>query len=155
MTYYVLDASALVKAYLPEPGSARVLGLLATVAAGGAGAVVSALAHPEAVSAVSRRERNARITAADAAARIARINTDFTGPHPPFAVVEITPALAARAAALVRPHALSGADAVHLATALALRAALSAGDPVELVTSDARLAAAATAEGLALVELTP
>lgn len=153
MTHYVFDASALAKAYLPEAGSARVLDLLQTTAAGGAHAVVSALAYPETVSAVARRERNARITPVDAAARMARIDADFTGPHPPFSMMGITPALAARAAALVRPHALSGADAVHLASALALRDALPAGDAVEFVTADTRLAAAARAEGLPLSEL--
>ena len=153
MTHYVFDTSALVKAYLPEVGSARVLDLLQTTATGSAKAVVSALAYPETVSAVARRERNARITPVDAAARITRIDSDFTGPRPPFSIVGTTSALTARAAALVRPHALSGTDAVHLATAFTLQTAVPDGDTLTLVSTDARLLAAARAEGLAVDDL--
>jgi uncharacterized protein len=151
VTYYVLDSSALVKAYLPEAGSAQVRTLLSMAASGRARAVVSALAYPEAVSAISRRERNSRITAADATLQISRIDADFAGSQPQFAVMEVTPALVARAAALVRPHALSGADAIHLSTALLLHISLAAGDVLEFVTSDARLDAAGRAEGLTVV----
>ena len=151
MTHYVFDASALVKAYLPEAGTARVLALLRDAAVGRVRITLSVLTYPETISAVARRERNARITAADATTIIGAINAAFMHPPLAFSVVETTPALAARAASLVRPHALSGADAVHLATALALRAALPPEDTVEFVSADTRLVAAAQAEGLAVI----
>ena len=61
-------------------------------------------------------------------------------------LVELAPAIGDRAAGLVVEHALSGADAVHLASVLALAGA----EPV-LITWDRRLAAAAAAVGIVVV----
>jgi len=61
-------------------------------------------------------------------------------------LVELAPAIGDRAADLVVEHALSGADAVHLASVLTLAAA----EPV-LITWDRRLAAAAHAAGIVVV----
>lgn len=59
---------------------------------------------------------------------------------------ELTPEIARRAAHLARTHPLSGADAIHLASALAL-------DPTDVIfaTWDRRLSAAAAAERLHVV----
>lgn len=111
--------------------------------------VTSRLTFAEAASAVARRERNARIDATRAAAILARINADFTGPNAAYLLAEVTPAIVERAAALVRPHGLRGFDAVHLATALLAREAVP--DGFSFVTADARLADAARAEGLAVI----
>lgn len=60
-------------------------------------------------------------------------------------LVEVEPAIVAEAAGLAERHGLRGYDAVHLASALALR------DPELVVaTWDADLAMAAHAEGLAV-----
>jgi uncharacterized protein len=149
----VLDSSAVVKVYLTEPGSSRVRSMVSAARgpAPTASVVASGLAHPETVSAIARRERNARLSAADATALIGRVDGDFTGPVPLYTVLDVTSDVLARAAALVRPHALSGADAVHLATALALRGSLPSGDSLELVTTDRRLETAAKAEGLTVI----
>jgi predicted nucleic acid-binding protein len=61
-------------------------------------------------------------------------------------LVEMAPAIGDRAADLVVEHALSGADAVHLASVLMLVDA----EPV-LVTWDRRLAVAARGEGIVVV----
>lgn len=58
-------------------------------------------------------------------------------------LVAVDDALAREAGALAQRHALRGADAVHLATALAL------GDDVLVVTWDAELARAAQECGCA------
>jgi predicted nucleic acid-binding protein len=60
-------------------------------------------------------------------------------------LVELAPIVSDRAAELVVEHVLSGADAVHLASALML----SDAEPV-LLTWDRRLAAAAVAAGLSV-----
>lgn len=153
MTHYVFDSSAVVKVYLTEPGSAQVRALVAASRGTDPTATIyaSGVAHPETASGVARRERNARLSAADARATVARIHNDFAGPIPLYTVLEVTSSVLAHAAALVRPHALSGADAVHLATALALRASIPAEDTLELVTSDGRLDAAARGEGLGVI----
>jgi predicted nucleic acid-binding protein len=59
------------------------------------------------------------------------------------AIVELTPEVAREAAELVTKYPLSGADAVHLASALSLDDA----SPL-LVTWDHRLGSAAMSEGL-------
>lgn len=60
-------------------------------------------------------------------------------------VVELSPDVAERAAALAIEHSLSGADAVHLASAMAI----SQAEPV-LITWDRRLAVAALSAGLSV-----
>jgi predicted nucleic acid-binding protein len=60
-------------------------------------------------------------------------------------LVELAPALGDRAADLAIEHALSGADAVHLASVLML----SDAEPV-FITWDRRLASAAAAAGLSV-----
>ena len=60
--------------------------------------------------------------------------------------IDLTATLADNAALLAVKHALSGADAVHLATALGVRAG-----SIVLASWDQRLARAALAEGLVVV----
>lgn len=64
--------------------------------------------------------------------------------------VELTEEVAAAAGALSERHALSGADAVHLASALALR-----DKDVVMATWDRRLSDAARAAGLRVVPANP
>jgi predicted nucleic acid-binding protein len=65
-------------------------------------------------------------------------------------VVELQPATAAAAGELARRHALTGADAVHLASAGALSPAQAV-----VVTWDRRLHAAARATGFAVAPAAP
>ena len=66
---------------------------------------------------------------------------------PEIGVTELDARLASTAAALAERHAIRGADAVHLASALDL--AHADADAVMFATWDQRLAAVAASEGLA------
>lgn len=137
MSTLALDTSAAVKLLLPEIGATVVSDLWD----GSARVVASTLIRPEVASALSRRRRQGDISAAQHrslgdAWEVIRSEIGFVQSNGD--VVDL-------AVDLTRRHPLSGADAVHLASALALGI-----DDVVLVTWDARLHAAALAEGLAV-----
>lgn len=137
MSTLALDTSAAVKLLLPEIGAAVVSDLWE----GSARVVASTLIRPEIASALSRRRRQGDISAAQHrslsdAWEVIRSEIGFVQSNGD--VVDL-------AVDLTHRHPLSGADAVHLASALALGI-----DDVVLVTWDARLHTAALAEGLAV-----
>lgn len=137
MSTLALDTSAAVKLLLPEVGATVVSDLWD----GSARVVASTLIRPEIASALSRRRRQGDISAAQHrslsdAWEVIRSEIGFVQSNGD--VVDL-------AVDLTHRHPLSGADAVHLASALALGI-----DDVVLVTWDARLHAAALAEGLAV-----
>jgi hypothetical protein len=131
------DSSAFVKLLVDEDGSE-----IAAILWDEADAVVSSrLAHPEVTAALAAARRNPRLN--DAAERRARTSwEDFWAAT---RVVELTSTIGDLAAALGPRHSLSGADAVHLGSALALTGA----DPI-MVTWDARLATGSLATGLSI-----
>lgn len=132
-----LDTSALVKLYLPEPGSREVN----TAVAGRIDLVVSDLVVTEAVAALARRTREGDL-GREAAARLHGALLDDLA-HDVFVRVELDPAThrAAERFLLSLPVALRAADALHLA----LAASAAAGT---LLTFDPRLADAALAIGV-------
>jgi predicted nucleic acid-binding protein len=133
------DASAIVKRYVREVGSARVRRLLRHNAA------VSRLTEVEVASALARLVRNGNITAAqrDRAARA--LERDLTA----WTVVEITAEVAAEARRLLLLHELRAGDAIQLASALVLQRGL--GEPLEeFIVYDARLSDAAEKQHLPL-----
>jgi hypothetical protein len=132
------DSSALVKLLVEEPGTDVAVALWDA----SAGVVASRLSVPEMSAALAAAERGGLVDRARA--RVAR--NEWHRYLLALDVVEISAGIADHAAALAVTHPLSGADAVHLATALALRE----GELV-LASWDRRLAAAATAEGLPVV----
>ena len=137
MSTLALDTSAAVKLLLPEVGATVVSDLWD----GSARVVASTLIRPEIASALSRRRRQGDISAAQHrslsdAWEVIRSEIGFVQSN--GAVVDL-------AVDLTHRHPLSGADAVHLASALVLDI-----DDVVIVTWDARLYAAALAEGLAV-----
>lgn len=135
MTIAYFDSSALVKLVVEEEGSEDAARLW-----DGADAVVSSrVAHPEVRAALAAAHRDARLEAA--AHRQAK--TDWDAFHQALRKVELTPQLESEAADLAEQHALSGFDAVHLASALTL-----AELPVVVATWDGRLLRAAQASGL-------
>ena len=89
-------------------------------------------------------ERNHQLGKADAA----RARKDWAEYWSSVRPVELTPAVERHAGELARLHRLRGADAVHLASALAV----GADEPQRLLVAvwDARLASAAGAAGLAV-----
>lgn len=135
MTIAYFDSSALVKLVVDEDGSDDAARLW-----DGADAVVTTrVAHPEVCAALAAANRDARLDAA--AHRQAR--TDWESFHRALRMVELTPQLEIMAADLAESHALSGFDAVHLASALTL-----AELPLIMATWDARLLRAAQVSGL-------
>jgi uncharacterized protein len=144
MSLVYFDASAFVKLLAEEAGSE----LAAELWDGCDAAMSSRLAYPEVRAALAAATRNHQLNAEDADAA-ERIWDDYWAAIRP---VELTAAVEQHAGQLARMHALRGAGAVHLASALAI------GDP-ELVVAvwDRRLHAGAQAAGLRIapVQLEP
>jgi uncharacterized protein len=136
MTVAYLDASALVKLVVDEQGSEDV----AQLWDGADSVLTSRVAHPEVRAALAAAHRDARL---DVTA-YQRTKADWAEFHRALRLVEVTSELEREAGELAEQHALSGFDAVHLASALTIAAM-----PVVLATWDARLHRAAQASGLA------
>jgi predicted nucleic acid-binding protein len=133
-----LDASALVKRYAAETGTAEVEALIESAEALGTGAVSRA----EVAAALAKAVR-LRIATREAAAKgLQAFDADWS--H--LMRLEVSEPLIARAAALAWEHGLRGYDAVHLACALVWREAL--GEPVTVATYDRELWHSARAAGL-------
>ena len=131
------DASALVKLLVEEDGTEVAIDRWDGCDA----AASSRLAYPEVRAALAAAARDGRLAAAD----LDRAEGEWEGYWSEVAQVELTPNVARAAGDLVRTHALRGADAVHLASALVLRTA-------DLVVAawDRRVKAGAIAEGLSV-----
>jgi predicted nucleic acid-binding protein len=145
MAGWFLDSSAVVKRYVLETGTRWIRGLLDPAA--GHDVLLAAITGVEVVAAVTRRKSGGGISVQDAAQILAAFRHDFTNQ---YLILELTPAVLARAMALAQKHGLRGYDAVQLAAALEDDAQrLAAGiDPATFVSADQPLNAAAQAEGL-------
>lgn len=142
MTLAYFDSSALVKLVVDEEGSDAVTRLW-----DGAAVVLSSrVAHPEVSAALAAAYRSERL----ALRAYGRANQDWRQFRAALRIVELSPRVEAYAADLTYVHALSGFDAIHLASALGLEDA-----PVVLATWDRRLLTAAQAEGLVTLPATP
>lgn len=135
-----LDTSALVKRYVEEPGSDLVDRLVgeATVVA------TSRVAYPEARAAFARRAREGAMTRAQLKRVVASLDSELDA----WVWVELDAAIAKEAGRLAETRALRGFDAIHLGSALALRAGFD-GRSVTFLAFDERLGRAALLEGLA------
>jgi uncharacterized protein len=127
----------LVKLLVEEDGS----GLAAELWDGCDAAAASRLAYPEVRATLAAAGRNHDLDSDD----LATAERTWTEYWPATRPVELTPAVEQHAGELAGKYALRGADAVHLASALAL------GD-TELIVAvwDRRLRAGVRAAGLAL-----
>jgi predicted nucleic acid-binding protein len=134
-----LDASALVKRYVAEAGSADVQALIGSARAVG----TAVLSRAEVGAALARAARVGLVAREAALKALEAFNADWE--H--LIRLQFGEPLAARAAALAWEHGLRGYDAVHLATALAWREAL--GEAVTVATYDRELWRGAQASGLA------
>jgi hypothetical protein len=129
------DSSALVKMLVEEAGS----GLAAELWDGCDAAVASRLAYPEVRAALAAATRNHDLGEQDLEEAEAAWEEYWAASRP----VELTQTVERHAGHLARLHALRGADAVHLASALAI------GDPSLIIAVwDRRLHAGAAAAGL-------
>jgi predicted nucleic acid-binding protein len=134
MPLVYFDSSGLVKLLAEEEGS----DLAAELWDGCDAAVTSRLAYPEVRAALAAAARNHDITEAE----LDEAERDWEGYWAAARPVELTAAVERHAGQLARAHALRGADAVHLASALAI------GDPDLIVAVwDRRLHTGARAAG--------
>ena len=136
MTYF-LDSSALVKRYLPEPGTDLVRGLFRRRRR----IAVSRIAYAELVAAVARAWRKKLLEEAARDTIFTAIDADFRG----LDVTEVRRAIIDRIPTLVLRQPLRAYDAVQLASALTLK---ERGATVEFWGADDRLIIAARGEGL-------
>ena len=135
MRYF--DASALVKRYVRERGSAKVRRLIASGTP-----ATSRLSEVEIASAVGRRAREGAFSVTERDRALAALERDFSV----MFVVELTAEITARARALLQRHELRAGDAIQLASCLYLQDQI--GEDVSLIAFDDRLTQAARREGL-------
>src|SRR5687767_12647274 len=110
---YFLDASALAKRYVVEPGTERIRLLFRR----SADIAVSRLSEVEVTSALVRRMKAGDIQEDDVEAHLAALTTDLRACD----VVELRTPVVSAARDLVRSHALRAYDAVQLASALRIK----------------------------------
>lgn len=131
------DTSALIKLYIEETGSEAM-----AERARSARMALSVLAYAEVYSTFARRLRESLLTEDEHAGLVDRFENDWQS----VVVVPMRPALVGRIPRLVSDHPLRGADAVQLASALALH---ETGLELTFAGADQRLTEAAAKEGLA------
>lgn len=135
MSLVYFDASAFVKLLAEETGS----DLAAELWDGCDAAISSRVAYPEVRAALAAAARNQILDSEEHDAADHTWNEYWAATRP----VELTATVEQRAGQLAREHALRGADAVHLASALAI------SDPdLVIAVWDRRLHAGARAAGL-------
>jgi predicted nucleic acid-binding protein len=133
-----IDASALVKRYVAEEGSAEVGALIGQASAVGT-AIIS---RAEVAAAFAKAVRMKLLTRNEAASAL-RV---FSAEWETLIRLQITEILVSRAAALAWEHGLRGYDAMHLASALFWRDML--GEPVTIASYDRHLWEASKVAGL-------
>jgi len=133
-----LDASAAVKRYVTEPGTAEVLQAIEASSMVGTGLISRA----EIAAALAKAARMGALLPGEAEAALETFRVEW----PDFIRIQITEALVARADSLAWQYGLRGYDAVHLAAALTWQEGM--GEPVALATFDRRLWESARQSGL-------
>ncbi len=141
MAVVYFDSSALVKLVLDEPGS----DLVDQLWNGCDAALSSRLAYPEVRAALAAAGRNHDLTEVEAHDTALDWDRFWSSIRP----VELTVEVERNAGALASQHRLRGADAVHLASALALTSA-----DVIVAVWDRRLHAGVVAAGLSVAPAT-
>jgi predicted nucleic acid-binding protein len=133
-----LDASALVKHYVAEAGSAEVSQLLVR------GDVVgtAAISRAEVPAALAKAARTGTLTRDEAEAALQVFRTEWVD----LVRLQLTEAVVAQADTLAWDHGLRGYDAVHLAAARFWQSSL--GERVTLATYGRQLWQAGDASGL-------
>ncbi|MGL5909337.1 MAG: type II toxin-antitoxin system VapC family toxin [Phycicoccus sp.] len=137
MAVVYLDSSAYVKLLVDEDGS----DVAAALWDGSDAALCSRIGYPEVRAALAAAGRDHRLGPAALRRAEAAWERYWEATRP----VELTDPLAGHAGALAGRHTLRGADAIHLASALALRT-----DDLVFAAWDRRLRAAVEAAGIRL-----
>ncbi len=146
MALYYLETSALVKLYVRDPGTDRVLALAARSSENRL--AVLALTQVEVRSAIRRRERNGEIPAVVASQLLESLKRHLEGR---FVTQAITDFVLDIASELVDRYALRAFDAIQLAGFMAMRNSAGTEMPV-FVCSDQILLAAARQEGTPVLD---
>ncbi len=137
MAIVYFDSSALVKLVLAETGSDIAAALWNACDA----ALSSRLAYPEVCAALAAAGRNHTLSESDASAAAAEWDMFWASMRP----VELSAQVEQKAGELAQVHRLRGADAIHLASALAL-----VSPDLTVAVWDKRLHAGAVAVGLSV-----
>ncbi|HEX8814847.1 MAG TPA: type II toxin-antitoxin system VapC family toxin [Terriglobales bacterium] len=145
MSLYYLDTSALIKLYVREAGTDRMLRLASRTA--GNQLAVLALAQVETHSALRRRQRAGAISGKITDQLLQSFQRHVEGL---FLRQNVTDAIIDTACELADRHALFALDAIQLAGYFALKASSGEIDPV-FVSADRDLLEAAAAEGVGVL----
>jgi predicted nucleic acid-binding protein len=137
MIAYV-DTSALVKLYVSEVGSQEMREEVARADS----LATSLVTYVEVRAAIARRAREGDVSREDKDGLLTTMEADWER----YAVVGVSDPLCRLAAELCDSHPLRGVDALHLASALTVKA--QSGQPVTFLCFDERLRSAAYEEGL-------
>ena len=132
------DSSAFVKRYVNESGTEAVLSWCDKASEIG----LSGIALPEIISAFCQLQRESRITAVQYQALKSLLLADIED----AAICDLTPPVLAHAISSLEKSVLRGMDAIHIASAVALKADV-------FVSSDERQTEAATRAGLKVVSV--
>ena len=133
-----LDASALVKRYIAEPGTSEVAEAIAAAEVVG----TSLISRAETSAALAKAVRVGTLTREEAASALQVFRSEW----PNLVRVQATEVLVARADELAWELGLRGYDAVHLASALLWREGM--GERMTVATFDRQLWEAAERRGL-------
>ncbi len=133
-----LDASALIKRYVAEPGSAEVSAAIAN-----ADMIGTALISRAEVAAALARAMRMNVLTPEEARAVLQV---FRNEWPDLVRLQVTEMMVARADILAWEHGLRGYDAVHLAAASIWQEAM--GEQVTMAVFDKKLWAAAGRVGL-------
>lgn len=144
MASVYLDTSALIKRYIEEEGTARVVAL--TKDSGSAQVIILDVALLESRSAVRRRQREGDISDSDADRILKQIEEDASSS---FLLQPSTSAVMEEATRLIDRHPLRTYDVLQLAGCLVARRGVAG--PLTFVCADIRLCEVASLEGLAVL----
>lgn len=146
MTHLFFDSSALIKRYIPEPGTGWVRSQMRP---GTAIILVAAITQVEVVSGVMRRKRDGHIS--QQTARALRVLVDLHLSRE-YMVVGLNPSIIQQAEDALEKYALRAYDSIQLASAIESNTRLLAAGlaPLTFISADNRLLTAAHSEGLAV-----
>lgn len=145
MIAHYFDSNAWVKRYCRELGSVWV----AEFVARGPRLACASLGLIEVVATLARKAKAGQLAPDELLAKVAQAKKDWKA----FTEVHLTSEVAELAQEVAQTHALRGADAVHLASAISLRNTLPGQqDEVVIVTSDQELRNAAGRLGITVID---
>lgn len=140
------DSSALLKRYLKEQGSQRVLNLTDPEQTGLI--LISGLTPIEMIATLRRQGRQGGTITSEESDRAVRSFQHDLEQY--FIVIDLTPQILKRAVEVANTHALRGSDSIQLAAVLDVRDRMEGRGlpPPSVISSDRELNIAATQEGL-------